>query len=108
VCAGWARYGQGPISSSVYQAQVARVFAHASRPRRSTLTNVVVRQSMRTGSGASSPLKVQVFDILNVIQAPGLSSFPEPLCRIPGANTQHTFQNVCSYYTVRIAVRYSW
>lgn len=63
---------------------------------------------MRTGSGALSPLRVQVFDILNVIQASGASSFPEPLCRMPGVNTRHTFQNVCSYYDVRIAVRYAW
>jgi hypothetical protein len=87
---------------------VSRVFAHVSRPRRSTLTNVVVRQSMRTGSGSSSAIKVQVFDILNVIQAAGASSFPEPSCRLPGVNTQKTFQNVCSYYDVRIAVRFKW
>ena len=84
------------------------VFAHASRPRRSTLTNVVVRQSMRTGSGSSSAVKVQVFDILNVIQASGKLSFPNPSCRIPGVNTQQTYQNVCSYYDVRIAVRFEW
>ena len=84
------------------------MFAHASRPRRSTLTNVVVRQSMRTGSGSSSAIRVQVFDILNVIQASGDSSFPESLCRMPGVNTQSTFQNVCSYYDVRVVARFTW
>lgn len=53
-------------------------------------------------------MTVRVFDILNVVQAPGLSSFPEALCRIPGVNTHRTFQNVCSYYAVRVVARYEW
>ena len=63
---------------------------------------------MRTGAGTTCAITVHVFDILNVLQASGLSSFPEPLSRIAGVNTQRTFQNVCSYYDVRLVVRYSW
>ena len=63
---------------------------------------------MRTGCASTCAMTVRVFDILNVVQASGLSSFPEPLCRIPGVNTQRTFQNVCSYYDVRVVVRYGW
>lgn len=63
---------------------------------------------MRTGSGSPCTMTVRVFDILNVVQAPGLSSFPEALCRIPGVNTHRTFQNVCSYYAVRVVARYEW
>jgi hypothetical protein len=63
---------------------------------------------MRTGSGSTCTIKVQVFDILNVIQASGQSNFPEPMCRIAGANTHHTSQDVCSYYDVRIVARYQW
>ena len=63
---------------------------------------------MRAWSGNSPAISVQVFDILNVIQAAGRTSYPEPLCRLAGTNQQLTFQNVCSYYTVRIIVRYKW
>jgi hypothetical protein len=84
------------------------VFATASRSRPGNLTNVVVRQTMRTGSGSTCAITVHVFDIINVLQASGLSLFAEPLSRIPGVNTQRTFQNVCSYYDVRFVVRYDW
>lgn len=63
---------------------------------------------MRAWSGSTCPIKVQFFDILNVVQASRRSAFPEPLCRMSGVNTQRTFQNVCSYYDVRIVVRFKW
>ena len=84
------------------------MYATASRPRRSSLTNVVVRQSMRTGAGSTCALKVHVFQILDVIQAAGPSSLAAPSLRIPGVNTHQTFQNVCSYYDVKLVVRYEW
>lgn len=84
------------------------MFAIASRSCRNTLTNIVVHEPMRPWSGNFCAMKVQVFDILNVIQAPGQSAYPEPLCRLAGANTQQTFHNVCSYYDIRIVVRYRW
>ena len=84
------------------------MFAIASRSRRNTLTNIVVHQSMRPWSANSGAMSVQVFDILNVIEAPGESGYPEPLCRLAGANKHQTFQNVCSYYDIRIVVRYRW
>ena len=87
---------------------MSRVFATASRSRRSNLTNVVVRQAMRTGSASPCVIKVHVFDILSVVQASGQSTFPEPLCTIPGAKPHRTFQNVCSYYEVRLVVHYDW
>jgi len=84
------------------------VFATASRSRRNTLTNVVVRQSMRAWSGNCSAVNVQVFDLLSVIQESGRTTFPGPLCRVAGANRHQTFQNVCSYYDVKITVRFRW
>ena len=63
---------------------------------------------MRAWPGNSSAVNVQVFDILNVIQGTGRTTYPEPLCRLPGANQQLTFQNVCSYYDVRIVAHYRW
>jgi hypothetical protein len=50
---------------------------------------------------------VQVFDILSVLQSSGDSAFPQPLFRLDGMRAP-TFQNVCSYYQVRLAVRYKW
>ena len=84
------------------------MLAIASRSRRNTLTNVVVHQSVRAWPGHSASVAVQVFDILNVLQSRGDSTFPEPLFRLNGMEHQHTFQNVCSYYQVRVAVRYHW
>jgi hypothetical protein len=84
------------------------VLATINRSRRNTLTNVVVRESMRTGSGNPTPISVQVFDLLNVIGTSRPTTYPEPLCRVSGASTHLTFQNVCSYYDVRMAVCYRW
>jgi len=84
------------------------MFATASRSRRNTLTNVVVRQSMRPWSGNSSPITVQVFDIFSVIQAQGRSWSGEPVCRLAKANAAKTSQDVCSYYDVRLVVRFNW
>ena len=84
------------------------MLAIASRSRRNTLTNVVVHQSIDMGTGHSSAVAVQVFDILNVLQSCGDSTFPRPLLRLNGLKQQHTFQNVCSYYQVHIAARYKW
>jgi hypothetical protein len=84
------------------------VFATASRSRRSNLTNVVVRQAMRTGTGHSSVITVQVFDIFSVIQASERFSPPEPLCKLAGARAHRTSQNVCSYYDLRMFVRHRW
>lgn len=84
------------------------MLAIASRSRRNTLTNVVVRQSMGTWPGHSTTVAVQVFDILNVLQYSGDSTFPQPLFRLDERSAQRTFQNVCSYYQVRIAVRHPW
>lgn len=63
---------------------------------------------MRTWSGESAAIDVQVFDILNVLHASGRMAYREPSCRLAGTNPHLTFQNVCSYYNVRIAVRYKW
>ncbi|HEY6828903.1 MAG TPA: hypothetical protein VI259_18715 [Gemmatimonadaceae bacterium] len=84
------------------------MFATARRYRQNSLTNVVVRESMRAWSGNVSPIRVQVFDILNVIQASGRTNYPEPLCRFNRGSAQKTFQNVCSYYDVKIVARYKW
>jgi hypothetical protein len=84
------------------------MLAIASRSRRNTLTNVIVREPLHTWPGHSTAVAVQVFDILSVLQASGDSPFPQPLFRLDGMRAQHTFQNVCSYYQVRIAVRHKW
>ena len=63
---------------------------------------------MRAWSGHVSTIHVQVFDILNVIQASGRTNYPEPLCRFDRASTLTTSQNVCSYYDVKIVARYEW
>ena len=84
------------------------MFATARRCRHNSLTNVVVRESMRAWSGHVSAIHVQVFDILNVIQASGRTSYPEPVCRFDRGSTQTTSQNVCSYYDVKIVARYKW
>jgi hypothetical protein len=83
------------------------MLAIASRSRRNTLTNVVVHQSMQSWPGHSTAVAVQVFDILSVLQSSGDSAFPQPLFRLDGMRAP-TFQNVCSYYQVRLAVRYKW
>ncbi len=63
---------------------------------------------MRVSSGNCSSVSVEVFDILNVFQASGQNRLSEPLCRLTGESRQRTFQNVCTYYDVRIAVHFKW
>lgn len=78
------------------------MLASATRPRRSKLTNVVVRQSKRTWTSSSGAISVQVFDLI------GRTVYREPFSPIPSQARHQTFQNVFSYYDVRFVVRSRW
>jgi len=47
-------------------------------------------------------VSVQVFDLI------GRAIYREVFSPIPNATRQQTFQNVCSYYDVRMVVRRRW
>jgi len=81
---------------------VSPVLAAATRSRRSSLTNIVVRQSERMWAVSPAMVSVQVFDLI------GRAIYREVFSPIPNATRQQTFQNVCSYYDVRMVVRRRW
>src|SRR4029079_8130205 len=53
-------------------------------------------------TAGSAMVSVQVFDLM------GRATYREVFSPIPNATRQQTFQNVCSYYDVRMVVRRRW
>jgi hypothetical protein len=67
------------------------------------LSNVIVRQPMRAWTANPFGIAVQVFDILNATQV-------RDGCISGGAHAKvhRTFQDVCSYYDLRMVVHSEW
>jgi hypothetical protein len=74
--------------------------------RRHALTNVVVRQTMRSWTGQSCNVDVQVFDVLHLLGASDSAGEPQPPFAPGGPPRPRTFQNVGSYYHIRLTVQY--
>lgn len=58
---------------------------------------------MGTRPGHPPTIRVQVFDILSVIQASGQLTHLETSCRFVRLDLPRTSQDVCCYYDVKLA-----